>query len=101
MGKAEIAKRMHQETGISEKEAARVLEWILGFLKSTLQAGEPIIINGFGKFTVRHKRPRLGRNPRTGEAVMISAHRVVTFHPSLDFKMEMESLSEEGWNAMA
>jgi len=82
MRKLDIAKRIHQEAGISEEEAATLLEWILDLLKTTLQTGEPISIHEFGKFTVRNKLARQGRNPRTGEAMMISARRVVTFRAS-------------------
>ena len=92
MQKADIAKCIHQQAGILEYEAAKLLECVLGLLKTTLQAGEPITIQGFGKFTVRSKRARSGRNPPTGEAMMISARRVVTFHPSLLLKTEVNSV---------
>jgi integration host factor subunit alpha len=82
MQKIDIARRIQQQAGISKEQAARLLDWILELFKTTLQVGEPIIISGFGKFTVRHKHSRRGRNPRTSEAVMISARRVVTFHAS-------------------
>lgn len=95
MRKLDIATRIHQEAGIPINEAAKLLEWIVGFLKTTLQAGEPIIIAGFGKFAVREKHARSGRNPRTGEALTISARRVVTFHASPLFKAQLNSLSGE------
>ena len=91
MHKADIARHIHQPAGISETESAQVLEWFLELLKTTLQAGESITISGFGKFTVRSKRARQGRNPRTGEAVMIAARRVVSYRPSTRFKTEMNS----------
>jgi integration host factor subunit alpha len=74
------------DTGISEEQAARLIEWILILFKSTLQRGEPIVITNFGSFRVRSKRPRRGRKPRTGEEVMISSRRVVTFRASPDLK---------------
>src|SRR6185503_19123881 len=89
MQKADIAARIHLEAGISNDEATRLLDWILEFLKSTLREGEPVNISGFGKFTVRHKHARPGRNPKTGEAITISARRVVTFHASHLLKREM------------
>lgn len=95
MQKRDIAKRISQQAGILEYEAAKVLDQILELLKTTLQAGEPIDIQRFGKFTVRSKRARQGRNPRTGEAVMISARRVVTFHPSLLLKAEVNAVSAD------
>jgi integration host factor subunit alpha len=101
MQKADIALRIHQEAGIPMDEAARVFEGILDLLKTTLQAGEPIIITGFGKFTVRNKHARPGRNPKTGESLTISARRVVTFHPSHLFKTEMNSFSAEAREGVA
>ena len=83
MRKLDIARRIHQEAEISEEEAAALLNWVLELFKSTLQKGEPIAIHEFGKFTVRSKLPRTGRNPRTGEAVIIPSRRVVSFRPSL------------------
>ena len=82
MQKADIARHIHQQAGISETESAKLLECVLGLLKTTLKAGQPVTISGLGKFTVLSKRARQGRNPRTGEAVLISARRVVSFHPS-------------------
>jgi DNA-binding protein HU-beta len=76
MKKVDIAQRIHQKAGISEQEAATLLDGILELLASTLQKGDPVTIPGFGKFTVRSKLPRTGRNPRTGEAILIAACRV-------------------------
>ncbi len=101
MQKADIALRIHQEVGISKEEALRVLDATLELLKTTLQSGESIMIAGFGKFSVRQKHARLGRNPKTGEALMISARRVVSFHPSPLFKGEINSLSAEEREAVA
>jgi integration host factor subunit alpha len=104
MQKADITRQVHQQTGISGTEGAKMVDWILEFMKTTLQTGEPITIHGFGKFTVRSKRPRQGRNPQTGEAVMISARRVVTFRPSLlliQTDLEANGQKNEGWEACA
>ena len=72
-------------------EAAKLLDWILRLLKATLQAGKPITIKGFGKFAVRSKRARQGRNPRRGKAAIISARRVVTFQTSLMLEAEVNT----------
>src|SRR5437868_12504778 len=82
MVKTDIAQRMHQEAGISEVEAGWILDWVLELFKSTLQQGEPISVSKFGVFTVRTKVARKGRNPRTGEELIITPRRVVTFHAS-------------------
>jgi len=89
MRKLDIAERIHQEARISQDEAARVLDWVLALLKATLQQGEPITITNFGMFQVRKKHARRGRNPSTGDAIMIPARRVVTFRASSQFKAEM------------
>lgn len=91
MRKTEIAQRIHQAAGISEKEAATLLDWILELVKSTLQKGEPISIFNFGVFTVRNKAARRGRNPHIGEDVTIAPRRVVTFRASPQLKAEVDS----------
>src|SRR5688572_8092913 len=91
MTKADIATSIHQQAGVSETEAAGLLDRILELLRSTLRQGEPIIITGFGKFTVRKKEPRNGRNPRTGEAIIVPGHNVVTFRPSALWKAELNA----------
>ena len=89
MRKDDIAERIHQQAEISKQEAMTLLNWILELLKTILQKGEPIAIPSFGKFTVRSKAPRPGRNPRTGEAMTIAARKVVVFHASSHLKTEM------------
>jgi integration host factor subunit alpha len=82
MKKTDISRRVQEAGGIDEQTADSLVEGVLQLLKTTLKNGEPIAIQGFGTFKVREKKARQGRNPRTGEAVMISARRVVSFHPS-------------------
>lgn len=88
MRKIEIAEWIHRKTGLSIAEATTLLEKILELIKKTLEAGDAIYISGFGKFIVRKKRARPGRNVKTEEAIEISARRVVTFHVSRKFKRQ-------------
>ena len=92
MRKQDIARHIRQHVGISEYEADQLLDRIHGLLKTTLQTGEPITIQGFGRFAVRNKLARPGRNLQTGEAMTISARRVVTFRPSLRLRTEVTSV---------
>ena len=101
MTKADIAAHICQQAGVSMAEAATLLEWILEFIKTTLQVGESINISGFGKFTVRNKQARPGRNPRTGEAIEISPRRVVSFQASREFKREVNAPASEGQEGAA
>lgn len=68
MLKLDIATRIHQEAGIPMDEAAQLLEWFHGFLKTTLLAHKPIVIAGFGKFTVRNKHARPGTESSNGRS---------------------------------
>jgi len=63
-------------------EAVKLLEESLELIKDTLAGGENVLVSSFGKFSVREKKARQGRNPKTGEALTIAPRRVVTFHPS-------------------
>jgi len=64
---------------LPKKEGARVIEDLLEIIKRTLTSGENILISGFGKFCVKEKRERKGRNPATGEDMLLAPRKVVTF----------------------
>jgi integration host factor subunit alpha len=80
--KADIVERVYKEAGFSKKEAADLVDLIFKVIKDTLSRGEKVKISGFGNFSIRDKATRMGRNPQTGEAMPISARRVLTFKPS-------------------
>lgn len=82
MTKAEIVEQIYEKIGFSKKESADIVELVFDTMKETLSKGEKIKISGFGNFVVRQKRPRVGRNPQTGESIEITARRVLTFRPS-------------------
>ena len=91
MRKIEIAQRIHQAAGIPLEEASAVLNWLLGFLKATLKKGEPISVYNFGVLSVRKKHARRGRNPSTGDAMMIPARRVVIFRAASYLRAAMNT----------
>ncbi|MFZ5570529.1 MAG: integration host factor subunit alpha [Thermodesulfobacteriota bacterium] len=69
-----------QETlGYSRNRSAEVTETLLELIKKTLESGSPMMISGFGKFNVKAKKERRGRNPATGDDMMLDPRRVVTF----------------------
>ncbi len=82
MTKADIIESIYDKVGFSKKEAAELVELVFDTVKETLERGEKIKISGFGNFVVREKRSRVGRNPQSGEEIMISERRVLTFKPS-------------------
>ena len=77
--KAEIIRNVTQKTGLPKNQSSQAVEQLIEIVKDTLASGEDVLISGFGKFCVREKPPRRGRNPATGDAMMLSARRVVTF----------------------
>lgn len=77
--KAGIIQQITREAGLPKNEASHTIERLLEIMKTTLAAGEVLLISGFGKFCVREKSERQGRNPATGDAMMLSARRVVRF----------------------
>ena len=77
--KTDIVERIIEKSDFSPAEAKDVLEDLLEIIKSTLASGEDLMISGFGKFQVNEKKPRKGRNPATGNSMMLDKRRVVTF----------------------
>jgi len=80
--KLDLALSLHDRLGLTQKKSTEVTELILDLMKDCLVRGEKVMISGFGNFTVQEKRPRKGRNPQTGEELIISGRKVVTFAPS-------------------
>jgi integration host factor subunit alpha len=68
-----------EENGYSRFQAAELIETLIEIIKSRLSSGEDVLVSGFGKFCVRQKRERRGRNPATGESMVLAPRRVVTF----------------------
>jgi len=71
-----------EANGFPKKRAAEIVETLLEIMKSSLQSGEDVLVSGFGKFCIHEKRERKGRNPATGENLMLAPRQVVTFRCS-------------------
>jgi integration host factor subunit alpha len=83
MTKADIVQAIYSQLGgFSKKEAADLVELVFESMKETLGRGERIKVSGFGNFVLRDKRPRQGRNPKTGDPMLITGRRVLSFKPS-------------------
>ena len=83
MTKADIIERVYDKVGgFSKKEAAEIVEAVFQMMKQTLAKNEKIKISGFGNFVVRQKKERMGRNPQTGQPIVIAERRVLNFKPS-------------------
>ncbi|HSN22724.1 MAG TPA: integration host factor subunit alpha [Methylomicrobium sp.] len=77
--KDDIVKALAKENGYQLNQSVELIETLLGLIKSKLASGEDVLISGFGKFCVKEKRERRGRNPQTNEFMMLRPRRVVTF----------------------
>jgi len=77
--KQDLIHSIYNQVGLTKKESSQLVESILEIIKRTLEGGEDVLISGFGKFCVKDKRKRRGRNPQTGEDLMLGERRVVTF----------------------
>ncbi|EJU09754.1 integration host factor subunit alpha [Sphingomonas sp. LH128] len=80
--RADLAEALHRGVGFSRNDALHLVEQILERMTDALAAGENVKITNFGTFLLNDKAERVGRNPKTGVEVPVSARRVVTFRPS-------------------
>jgi integration host factor subunit alpha len=80
--KAALIDRIYNTTDITRAKSEELVDSLLEIMKETMERGEDILITGFGKFCIKKKRERKGRNPQTGEDLMLKPRRVVTFRCS-------------------
>ncbi len=86
MTRTDIVERFRQEVDFTKKECTQMVKLVFEILKRTIENGEDVNISGFGIFSVRQKSARRGRNPQTGEDMVITSRRVLTFKPSTQLK---------------
>ena len=89
--KAELAELLYEQLGLNKREAKDFIDEFFELITQQVAQGQDVKISGFGNFQVRTKQARPGRNPRTGEPVMVEARRAVTFHASNSLKSEINA----------
>jgi integration host factor subunit alpha len=77
--KAQAVESIQNQTGFPKNKSLEIVETLLEIIKKTLSSGEDVLVSGFGKFCVNEKKERKGRNPSTGEDMMLAPRKVVTF----------------------
>jgi len=77
--KADIVEAVAKQNGYTLNQSFEIVESLLEIIKSSLESGEDVLISGFGKFCVKEKKSRRGRNPATGDTMMLSPRKVVIF----------------------
>ncbi len=88
--KSDVIRQVNQ-LGYNWKESTQIVETLLEIIKQRLEDGEDVLVSGFGKFIVQEKAPRKGRNPATGDDLMLDARKVVTFRCSGKLKERINS----------
>jgi integration host factor subunit alpha len=89
-----LSEAVFQEIGLSRSESGDLLDTVLSKISDALADGNSVKISSFGTFTIRNKRERIGRNPKTGEEVLISPRKVVIFKPSQILKSKICGIIE-------
>ena len=88
--KAHLADLLFDQIGLNKRESKDMIDSFFDLVSDSLVEGTDVKISGFGNFQIRTKAPRPGRNPRTGESILIEARRVVTFHASDKLKEQIQ-----------
>jgi len=85
MNKAELVAKIAEQTS-TKKQAADIVDTVLNSIRDSLKRKEDVAISGFGTFRVKQTKARMGRNPKTGEAIQIPAKQKIAFRASKDLK---------------
>jgi integration host factor subunit alpha len=80
--KENLVQTLYDQSGFSKHQSKALVETVFEMVKKSLESGDDVLISGFGKFSVKKKSPRRGRNPATGEDLTLDARRIVMFKSS-------------------
>ncbi len=89
--RADLAEAVYREIGLSRAESSELVESVIDYICEALLKGENVKLAGFGTFSLRDKKERIGRNPKTGEEVPITSRRVLVFKPSQVLRERVDS----------
>ena len=90
--KVQIVESIHNQIGFTQNGSSEIVETLLEIIKSTLTSGEDVLISNFGKYCVKQKDERKGRNPATGDAMMLAPRKIVTFKCSGKLRDRINSI---------
>jgi len=92
--KTQVVDSVQERIGFSRKKSTELVEQLIGIIKDSIEAGDDVLISGFGKFCVKEKGVRKGRNPATGADMMLDQRKVVTFKCSSVLREKVNNGSE-------
>ena len=84
--RADVAETIYEEIGLSRKDSGDILDMIVDTVIEDLSKGNEVKLSSFGTFSLRNKKARIGRNPKTGVEATISSRRVISFKPSQNMR---------------
>jgi nucleoid DNA-binding protein len=96
MTKKDLANILNKNLGISLKETAKIVDKFFDLIVKNLSQGKDVKLPGFGSIKIQERKPRLGRNPTTGEPIQIAQRKAIVFRPSKDLKKRLNSLRDDG-----
>ena len=91
---ADLADALYQEVGLARSDCRKLVEDVIGEIAQSLAREKQVKVSTFGSFKTRHKKERMGRNPKTGEEAVIPARRVVVFTPAQKLRRQVAVRSE-------
>ena len=95
MTKKDIASLLHKKLGLNLKESARIVDKFFEIIVETLSAGEDVKLPKFGSLKIQDRKPRIGRNPTTGEKIDITSRKAIAFRPSKILRSKLNSDKNE------
>lgn len=95
MTKADLVDEVAGKVDLTKKEAEAIVNSVFDSIVQSLQSGEKIELRGFGSFRIRSRKPRIGRNPKTGEKVEVPSKKIPYFKPGKELKDLINTTSEE------
>lgn len=99
MNRSELTKKLSKMVNLSKPDAERFLTAFIEAVTTELLDGEKVVLSGFGTFEARRREPRMGRNPRTGDAVSIPGASYPAFRPGKTFKLKLAGSPKPGAHA--
>ena len=90
--KAHLIDSVAETNGFTRQKSTETVEILLELIKRSLESGDDVLISGFGKFCVKDKKKRRGRNPATGKTMMLRSRKVVTFHCSVKLREKLNQI---------
>lgn len=93
--KAELSIELNEQLGLNIRESKQLVQLFFEAISHSLETGEAVHLSGFGNFTLRDKSQRPGRNPKTGDEVLVEARRVTVFHPGKKLREFVENQTDK------